>query len=66
MKQMNYSPITAMLRRIHRAKAKSDATGIPVKELMEQDRALRKQLMQERESAKQRRDFLRAWATPKL
>jgi hypothetical protein len=35
MKHMNYSSITAMLRRIHRAKAISDETGVPAKELME-------------------------------
>jgi len=56
---MNYSPITALLRRIHQAKAKSDATGVPVRELMDQDRELRKQLFREREAQKQRRDFLR-------
>ena len=60
MKHMNYSSITAMLRRIHRARAISDETGVPVKELMEQDRELRKKLQQEREVASQRRDFLRA------
>jgi monoamine oxidase len=59
MKHMNYSSITAMLRRIHRAKAISDETGVPVKELMEQDRELRKKLQQEREVASQRRDFLK-------
>ncbi|MCG6888186.1 MAG: FAD-dependent oxidoreductase [Gammaproteobacteria bacterium] len=60
MKHMNYSSITAMLRRIHRASSISDDTGIPVKELMERDRELRKKLQQERELASQRRDFLRA------
>jgi len=60
MNRMNYSPITALLRRIHQAKAKSDATGIPVRELMDQDRELRKKLVHEREVQKQRRDFLRA------
>ena len=60
MKNMNYSSITAMLRRIHRAKAISDETGVPVKELMEQDRELRKKLQQEREVGSQRRDFLKA------
>ena len=59
MKGMNYSSITAMLRRIHRAKSISDETGIPVRELMEQDRELRKKLLQERKVAKQRRDFLK-------
>jgi monoamine oxidase len=60
MSRMSYSPITALLRRIHKAKAKSDATGIPVRELMDQDKELRKQLFREREAQKQRRDFLRA------
>jgi monoamine oxidase len=60
MKRMNYSPITALLRRIHQAKAKSDTSGIPVRELMDQDRELRKKLMREREEQKQRRDFLRS------
>ncbi len=60
MKRMNYSPITALLRRIHQAKAKSDVTGIPVRELMDQDRQLRKKLMREREEQKHRRRFLRA------
>lgn len=60
MKQMNYSPITALLRRIHRGKAISDETGIPVKELMDMDRELRKKLLREREATRQRREFLRA------
>jgi monoamine oxidase len=59
MKGMNYSSITAMLRRIHRAKSISDETGIPVRELIDRDRELRKKLLQEREVAKQRRDFLK-------
>jgi monoamine oxidase len=59
MKHMNYSSITAMLRRIHRATSISDDTGIPVKELMERDRELRKKLQQEREVARQRRNFLK-------
>jgi len=42
MKHMNYSSITAMLRRIHRAKAISDETGIPVRELIERHHELRK------------------------
>lgn len=60
MKSLNYSPLTALLRRIHRAKAKSDETGIPVKELMDQDRELRKRLHRERQLQNERRDFLRA------
>ena len=59
MKSLNYSPLTALLRRIHRAKAKSDETGIPVKELMDQDRELRKRLQRERRELEERRNFLR-------
>jgi len=60
MKGLNYSSITATIRRIHQAKKRSDATGVPVKELMEQDRELRKQLLREQLERKQRRDFLKA------
>jgi monoamine oxidase len=60
MKRLNYSTITSTIRRIHEAKKKSDATGIPVRELLDQDRELRKRLAKEREEQKQRRDFLRA------
>ncbi len=60
MKSLNYSSITAALRRIHRAKAESDATGVPVKELLDQDRELRKRLHRERAEQRQRREFLRA------
>ncbi|MFT7461210.1 MAG: monoamine oxidase [Planctomycetota bacterium] len=59
MKHMNYSSITAAIRRIHRAKALSDEKGVPVKELLEQDKALRKKLVAEREEQKQRRDFMK-------
>jgi monoamine oxidase len=60
MKRMNYSSITAAIRRIHEAKRRSDSTGIPVKELLDQDRELRRKLLQEREAKKQRRDFIKA------
>ena len=60
MKRLNYSSITAAIRRIHAAKAKSDSTGIPIGELLEQDRELRKKLLREREENKQRREFLKA------
>jgi len=60
MKRMNYSSITTAIRRIHEAKNRSDSSGIPVKELLEQDRELRRKLLQEREAKKQRREFLRA------
>jgi monoamine oxidase len=60
MKRMNYSSITSALRRIHQAKSQSDDSGVPIKELMDQDRELRKKLLREREEKKQRRDFLKA------
>ena len=59
MKSLNYSSITALLRRINAAKAKSDETGIPVRELMDQDRELRIKLQRERREAEERRNFLR-------
>ena len=59
MKRLNYSTITSMIRRIHAAKQKSDATGVPIRELLDQDRELRKRLQKERVERKQRRDFLK-------
>ncbi len=60
MKRMNYSSITSVIRRIHEAKKRSDVSGIPVQELLQQDRKFRRKLLQQREQQKQRRDFLRA------
>lgn len=59
MKSLNYSSITSAIRRIHAAIAKSEETGIPPQELLEQDRELRRQLLREREEKRQRRDFLK-------
>ena len=59
MKRMNYSPLTALLRRIHQAKAKSDITGIPARELLDRDRELRKQIQLQRREEQDRRNFLR-------
>jgi len=59
MKRMNYSSITSAIRRIHQAKSQSDASGVPIKELMDQDRELRKKLQLEREEKQQRREFLK-------
>ncbi|MCP4874038.1 MAG: hypothetical protein GY896_01010 [Gammaproteobacteria bacterium] len=42
MKRMNYSSITSAIRKNHQAKSKSDASGLPVAELLDQDRELRK------------------------
>jgi monoamine oxidase len=60
MKGMNYSSLTATLRRIHQATAKSKRTGIPVKELLDQDRELRRNLQIERVESIERRDFLKS------
>ena len=60
VKRLNYSSITSAIRRIHEAKKRSDETGIPVKELMDQDRELCKKLIQQREEHQQRRDFLKS------
>ena len=60
MKGLNYSSITTAIRRIHQAKKKSDASGVPMKELLDQDRELRQKLFREREEKQQRRDFLKA------
>ena len=60
MKGLNYSSITTAIRRIHQAKKKSDANGVPIKELLDQDQELRQKLFREREEKKQRRDFLKA------
>ncbi len=35
MKRMNYSSLTATIRRIHNATSQSKKTGIPVKEILE-------------------------------
>ena len=59
MKGLNYSNITAAIRRIHRAKIKSEETGIPVRELLDEDRDLRKQLQQQKVEDNQRRDFMK-------
>jgi len=59
MKNLDYSKITATLRRIHAAARRSETSGIPVQELLDQDRELRKQMLREREAQRRRRDFLR-------
>ena len=55
MKSLNYSSITAMIRRIHEAKRRSDETGIPARELLDRDRELRKKLLAERIEREERR-----------
>ncbi len=59
MKRMNYSNITATIRRIHQATLRSQKTGIPVPELLDQDKELRLKLQAERLEDKQRRDFMK-------
>lgn len=59
MKRMNYSSITSAIRRIHQAKSQSDTSGVPIKELLDQDRELRNKLLHEREEKRQRREFLK-------
>ena len=59
MKGLNYSNLTAVLRRIHQASLKSEETGIPVDELLGQDRQLRLQLQHKSLEDKQRRDFMK-------
>jgi monoamine oxidase len=60
MKTLNYSSITSTIRRIHAAARRSEQTGVPVDELLDQDRELRKRLQRQREEGRQRRDFLKA------
>jgi len=59
MKGMNYSNITALLRRIHQATLRSEKSGIPISELLGQDKELRIKLQAQRLEDKQRRDFLK-------
>lgn len=59
MKRMNYSSITAVLRRIHQATYNSRKSGVPVPELLDQDRELRLKLQAQRLEDKQRRDFMK-------
>ncbi len=59
MKGMNYSSLTAILRRIHQASLRSEKSGVPVKELLDQDRELRVQLQAQRVEDKQRREFIK-------
>ncbi|MCP4878125.1 MAG: FAD-dependent oxidoreductase, partial [Gammaproteobacteria bacterium] len=60
MKRMNYSSLTATIRRIHNATSQSKKTGIPVKEILDQDRELVRQLHNQRLENSERRKFLRS------
>jgi len=42
MKRLNYTNLTSTIRRIHAAKERSEITGVPVDEILEQDRELRR------------------------
>ncbi|MCH8106419.1 MAG: hypothetical protein IIC58_13105, partial [Proteobacteria bacterium] len=55
MKRLNYSNITATIRRIHQATLRSKKTGIPIAELLDQDKELRLKLQAQRLEDKQRR-----------
>ncbi len=59
MKRMNYSSITAAIRRIHQATLGSEKSGIPVTELLDQDKDLRRKLQAQRLEDKQRREFMK-------
>ncbi len=59
MKRMNYSNITAVIRRIHQATLRSGNTGIPIPELLDQDRDLRLKLQAQRLEDQQRRNFMK-------
>jgi monoamine oxidase len=60
MKRMNYSGLTATLRRIHLATEKSQSSGIPVKEILEMDQGLRKKLHANNLENADRRNFLKS------
>ncbi len=62
MKKLNYSNITATIRRIHQATLRSKKTGIPIAELLDQDKELRLKLQAQRLEDKQRRDFMKTVA----
>jgi len=59
MKGLNYSNITALLRRIHQAALRSEKSGVLIGELLGQDKELRIKLQAERLEDKQRRDFMK-------
>ncbi len=56
---MNYSSITATIRCIHQATLGSKNSGIPVTELLDQDKDLRRKLQAQRLEDKQRREFIK-------
>ena len=59
MSRMPYSPVTKLLRRIHGAVQRSERTGTSPREILEQDRELRRRLAQEYSQRRSRREFLR-------
>jgi len=59
MKGMNYSSLTAILRRIHQASLRSEKSGVPVQELLEQDKELRRRLQVQDIENQQRRNFIK-------
>jgi hypothetical protein len=61
VKRLYYSSITWAIRRIHEAKSRSDKSGIPLQDLIDQDRELRKKLLQQHKQQNQRREFINQW-----
>jgi monoamine oxidase len=59
MSRMPYSTITRLLRRIHGALQRSERTGVSPRELLEQDRELRRRLAGEYAERQARRAFLK-------
>ena len=59
MKKLNYSNITTTIRRIHQAILRSKDSGIPVNELLDQDKELRQKLQAQRLEDRQRREFIK-------
>lgn len=60
MKRLNYSNLTAVLRRMHQATLRSEKTGVPVRELLDQDKQLRQEFQDKRSEDQQRRNFIKS------
>ncbi|AZQ12401.1 flavin monoamine oxidase family protein [Shewanella khirikhana] len=59
MRRMSYSKITDLIRRLHDVTDTAKRTGIPVKEVLEQDKAWRQQAAADHKLARERRTFLK-------
>lgn len=60
MSRMPYSNLTKLLRRVHAAIRRSEATGVSPQEILEQDRELRRRLAIRHAARQERRGFLKA------